>query len=75
MLVGLQRSGSDGEFCADGIADHGGRDPCTHEQAVATHEATAMGKGEEGAPEFLGCAAVLAQAGASGQVKHLNADD
>lgn len=65
----------DCEFCAECIADHGERYPCAGEQAVAAHEAAASIEGKEGAPDLLGCAAVLAEAVAGRQVKHADADD
>ena len=45
------------------------------EQAVAAHEAAAVLEVEEGAPEFVECAAVLAEAVAGGKVEHPDADD
>ncbi len=60
---------------ADGVADHGERNPGAEEQAVASHQAAAVIDVEEGAPELFDCAAVLAEAGAGGQVEHPDADD
>jgi len=63
------------ELRADGVADHGERYPRAYQEAVAAHEAAAVGEGEEGAPELFEGAAALAEAVAGGQIEHPDAND
>ncbi len=66
---------SEGEPCADGVANHGERNPRADKKAVAAHEAAAVVEAEEGAPEFFGGSAAFAEPVAGGQAEHPDADE
>ena len=61
LRLGCELSGAgagfEAELCADGVADHGERNPGADEEAVAAHEAAAVVDVEEGAPELFDGAA------------------
>ena len=59
---------------ADGVADEGEWRPGAYGEALTGHEAAAVGDGEEGAPEFVERAAVLAEAVAGGEIEHPDTD-
>lgn len=64
-----------GELSAYRVTDHGEWKPGSDEEAVPTHEATAVVEGEEGTPEFFDCSTVFAEAFAGRQVEHPDTDD
>ena len=74
-IASSKGSGFERQLCAYSISDHREGHPRADEDAIASHEATAVVEGEKGTPELFDRAAVLAETIASGKAEHPDADD